>query len=235
MTGLPRESFEVYEDGEPQTVTQFTRERVPISLGVLVDVSDSMFGQRIQDARAAVDRFLFELLDPGDEFFILAFNHQPHVLTGWTSAPEVVRRALDGLRPSGGTAAYDAVLAALPLIDQRSRQRAAMLLISTDLGATQRECIRRLEKATFFSTYRQLPPGARGNTTLDNPTRPTQRQQRGAERSSNNRDGTTLARARRTETGSLSPISRLSSGGGSGAGTQLGRNSYEDSPDKIFR
>src|SRR5438034_3993253 len=104
---LPREAFEVYEDGVRQTITQFTRERVPVGLGVLLDISDSMYGQRIHDARSAVDRFLFELLDPADEFFILAFNHQPQTLTGWTSAPDVVRRALDGLRPSGGTAAYD--------------------------------------------------------------------------------------------------------------------------------
>src|SRR5262249_28251586 len=66
ITGLPREAFDVYEDGEPQSVTQFTGERVPIGLGVLIDISDSMFGKRIQDARVAVDRFLFELLDASD-------------------------------------------------------------------------------------------------------------------------------------------------------------------------
>ena len=35
VTGLGLEAFSVFEDGEPQTVTQFTNERVPISLGVL--------------------------------------------------------------------------------------------------------------------------------------------------------------------------------------------------------
>ena len=45
-----------YEDGELQTITQFTSERVPIGLGVLLDISDSMFGKRIEDARAAVER-----------------------------------------------------------------------------------------------------------------------------------------------------------------------------------
>ena len=105
VQGLDRDAFEVFEDGEPQTITQFTRDRVPVGLGVLLDISDSMFGRRIQDARTAIDRFLFELLGPGDEFFLLAFNHQPHLLTGWTSTPDPVRRALEGLRPSGGTAA----------------------------------------------------------------------------------------------------------------------------------
>jgi len=126
---LPREAFEIYEDGVRQTVTQFTRDRVPIGLGVLLDISDSMYGARIQDARTAVDRFLFDLLDPADEFFLLAFNHTPHPLTRWTRTQEDVRRALAGLRPTGGTAIYDAIAESLSLVAHRSRQRAALLVI----------------------------------------------------------------------------------------------------------
>src|SRR5688572_32906000 len=58
VTGLPIEAFEIFEEGERQTITQFTNERVPVSLAVLLDVSDSMFGQRLVDARTAVERFL---------------------------------------------------------------------------------------------------------------------------------------------------------------------------------
>jgi Ca-activated chloride channel homolog len=130
VTGLPREAFEIYEDGDRQTVTQFTHERVPIGLGLLLDISDSMFGQRIIDARAAVERFLFELLSPADEFFLLAFNHEPHLLTRWTNTADDVRRALDEIKPSGGTALYDALINALPMINQRHRQRAAIVLVS---------------------------------------------------------------------------------------------------------
>jgi VWFA-related protein len=130
VTGLPREAFEVFEDGDRQTITQFTHERVPIGLGMLLDVSDSMFGRRIVDARAAVERFLFELLSADDEFFLMAFNHVPHLLTRWTAAPDVMRRALDNVQPSGGTAMYDALVAALPMIAQRNRQRAAVVLVS---------------------------------------------------------------------------------------------------------
>jgi Ca-activated chloride channel homolog len=174
VSDLPRDAFEVYEDGERQIISQFTRERVPISLGVLLDVSDSMFGRRIQDARGAVDRFLFELLDPGDEFFILAFNHRPHILTRWTNAPDVVRRALDGLRPSGGTAAYDAVLGALPLIDARSRQRAALLLISdgadTASTATLRDVRSALLRSDGFAYAIAIdPPEPRAINTRVNP------------------------------------------------------------------
>jgi VWFA-related protein len=129
---LPREAFQVFEDGEPQRITQFTHERVPVGLGLLLDVSDSMFGQRIRDARAAVERFLLELLAPDDAFFLMSFNHEPRLLIPWTKPSETaaVRTALDTLRPWGATALYDAVLSALPVIEQRPRDRAAMVLVS---------------------------------------------------------------------------------------------------------
>ena len=151
VSDLTRESFDVYEDGEPQTITQFTRDRVPISLGVLLDISDSMYGQRMQDARKAVDRFLTELLDRSDEFLLLAFNHEAHPLTGWTSSPDVVRRALDGLRPSGGTAAYDAIVAALPFVERRSRERAALLLVSDGADTASTASVRVVRSALLRS------------------------------------------------------------------------------------
>ena len=127
---LTRDDFDIYEDGEKQPLTQFTHERVPLSLGVLLDISDSMFGRRIADARTAVDRFLFEQLNHEDEFFILAFNHRPHVLTQWTQTPMIVRDALDSLKPTGGTAVYDAVVESMPLIAKRNKERGALLLVS---------------------------------------------------------------------------------------------------------
>src|SRR5581483_589125 len=130
VTGLGREAFEVYEDGVRQDVTQFTNERVPIGLGVLLDISDSMYGRRIADARQAVDRFLFTLLDASDEFFLIAFNHTPRVLTEWTRAQDEVARALAALKPSGGTSIYDAIVAAMPLVEHRTRARAALVIIS---------------------------------------------------------------------------------------------------------
>src|SRR6186997_2325808 len=71
---LARDAFELYEDGRLQPVTQFTSERVPVSFGVLLDISDSMFGRRIQDARAAIEQFMLNRLDPDDEYAILGFN-----------------------------------------------------------------------------------------------------------------------------------------------------------------
>jgi len=128
--GLPKEAFEIYEDGVTVPVAQFTSERVPLGLGMLLDISDSMFGRRMKDAEAAVEQFLLERLAPTDAYFLLAFNHEPRVLFGWKETPEGVREALGRLRPTGSTAIYDAIAAAMPYIENRPRERAAIVLVT---------------------------------------------------------------------------------------------------------
>jgi VWFA-related protein len=146
---LPADAFTVFEDGEPQAITQFTHDRVPVGLGLLLDVSDSMFGQRIRDARAAVERFLLESLAQEDALFVMTFNHAPHLLTPWTTPAEAitVRSALDTLHPSGGTAIYDTILSALPLIDRRPRDRAALVIISDGADTASDATLRVLRSA----------------------------------------------------------------------------------------
>jgi Ca-activated chloride channel family protein len=165
VTGLTRDDFDVFEDGTRQPITQFTNERVPLSLGVLLDTSDSMHGQRLAEARVAVERFLFELLDPADEFFLVAFNHVPRVLTTWTRDRQLIGRTLEALIPAGATAAYDAVLAALPLFETRERPRAAMLIISDGADTASETAIRDLRSAllrtdAFVYAIAIDPPGA---------------------------------------------------------------------------
>jgi Ca-activated chloride channel family protein len=149
--GLTKGDFEVFEDGEPQVVTYFAGDRVAVSLGLLLDVSDSMYGQRIKDARAAVGTFLFDLLSPDDEFFVLAFNHQPKVIVPWSHTPDQVSARLDALHPSGGTAIYDAMMAGLPLLEARNRQRAAVVLISDGADTASDVTVRQVRSALLRS------------------------------------------------------------------------------------
>ena len=130
ITGLRKDDFEILEDEIPQTITQFTDERVPVSLGVLLDASDSMRGQPIVDARGAVDRFVAGLLERGDEVFMAAFNHKPHLVAPWTQPPMALRGRLDAFRPTGGTAIYDALIASAPMFGNRLHTRAALVVVS---------------------------------------------------------------------------------------------------------
>ena len=165
VTGLPKTAFEIYEDGDRQTITQFTNERVPVSLAVILDVSDSMFGQRLVDARAAVERFLFELLDPSDEFAMVVFNHEPHLVTTWTRSQDVIRQGLDGLKAFGSTAIFDAVMTSLPLMESRTLPRAALLIISdgadTASDTTMHDLRSALLRSDSFSYAIAIDPPAR--------------------------------------------------------------------------
>jgi Ca-activated chloride channel family protein len=151
VTGLPRDAFEVFEDGVAQQITQFTNQRVPVSLGLLIDASDSMFGRRIHDARDAIDQFAERLLDPVDEFAILAFNHRQMLLTEWTADRASAATALGPLRPWGATAIYDAVASALPLVATRHRQRAALLIVSDGADTASDMSLRDLRAALLRS------------------------------------------------------------------------------------
>jgi len=130
ITGLAKDDFEVFEDGVQQPITVFTNERVPVSLGVLLDASDSMRGQPMADARAAVDRFVTGLLDGSDEAFVAAFNHQPRLVAPWTRPPSAVEGELAGVRPSGGTALFDSLVASAGYFVRRLHPRAALVVVS---------------------------------------------------------------------------------------------------------
>ncbi len=151
---LGRDDFEIYENGQLQPVTHFTRDRVPLSVGVVLDVSQSMYGQRIDDARLALDQFLADRLDEGDEVFISVFNHEPSIAVPWTVGPRELRNRLDDVRPWGGTSIYDAMMDALPLFEDREHPRAAVVLISdgSDTGslASVRDVRRLLRRNSAF-------------------------------------------------------------------------------------
>lgn len=173
VTGLGALDFVVYDDSREQPITQFSNERVPVSLGILLDVSDSMTGKRMDDARAALDRFLGEWLDEEDEGFVGVFNHRPRILSPWTSRPAQLRGLLDGVIPTGGTAIYDAIAQAVSKFPSRAHQRAAIVVISDGADTasdvdlrTLRATLRRNE-AFVYAVAIDPPERKRINTAVD--------------------------------------------------------------------
>jgi Ca-activated chloride channel homolog len=173
ITTLQKSDFIVEEDGAEQPITQFTKERVPVSLALVLDTSDSMRGQRMVDARAALARFLDDLLAPPDEASLVSFNHAARVIAAWTSQRTSLRARLDDLRPSGGTAMFDAVDAALPLFESRSHPRAAIVLVSdgadtaSDISPTRLKAT--LVRSDVFLYAIAIDSGNENSSTRVNP------------------------------------------------------------------
>jgi VWFA-related protein len=154
VTTLEQKDFIIEEDGVPQPITHFTKERVPISLSLTLDISDSMRGQRFADARGALGHFLDRLLAVDDEAALVGFNHEARLYGAWTTERAGLRARLDGIKPSGGTAMYDAVDVSVPLFDSRQHPRAAILLVSdgadTASDTTPTELKQTLNRSDIF-------------------------------------------------------------------------------------
>ena len=130
VSGLRKDDFVVYEDDQPQEVTHFSADRVPVSLGIALDTSGSMAGEKINEARSALDRFLYDLLDKQDEIFLYRFSNNPVLLQSWTTDRQLLARALGRITPNGGTAMYDTVAEAIPIAAGGQNHKKALLVIS---------------------------------------------------------------------------------------------------------
>jgi Ca-activated chloride channel family protein len=130
VPGLRKEDFLVSEDDQPVEVTHFSAERVPVSLGIALDTSGSMDGEKIREAESALGRFLYELLGQQDEIFLYVFSNYPRLVQGWTTDRQLIARELDRIRPNGGTAMYDTVSQAIPLVAKGQNRKKALLIIS---------------------------------------------------------------------------------------------------------
>jgi Ca-activated chloride channel homolog len=145
VPGLQQDDFLVYEDDRPMTVTQFSAERVPVSLGIALDTSGSMAGAKIQEAQSALDRLLNDLLDQQDEVFLYRFSNRPVLLQSWTKDRQQLSRALGHIEPNGGTAMYDTVAEAIPLTQKGQNRKKALLVISDGNDTASATTVRALK------------------------------------------------------------------------------------------
>ena len=97
VPGLTQTDFVVYDDDQRVDVTHFSADRVPVSLGIVLDTSGSMAGDKIERARASIERFLDQLRDPDDEVFLYGFASDVRLIQDWTTNRDARER-----RPASG-------------------------------------------------------------------------------------------------------------------------------------
>src|SRR4029077_2436304 len=130
VPGLRQEDFTIYEDNVRQEISHFSNERVPVSLGIVLDTSGSMAGEKIDNALSAIDRFLSTLLDPSDEIFIYRFSNFPELLQDWTGDRKRLSRGGGRITAGGGTAVCGALSGAVPDAKTGENRKKAIVLIS---------------------------------------------------------------------------------------------------------
>jgi len=127
ITTLSRDSFRLLEDGVEQTITSFSLQDAPVSLGLLFDSSGSMKNRL--DASVAALKLLFHTTMPGDEFFVVRFSDQARLLGGFTTEPNVIHQRLGQIEARGWTALLDAIaLGAHQMKSARNSGRVLLIL-----------------------------------------------------------------------------------------------------------
>ena len=115
VTNLDQRDFTLFDNGKPQAITYFTRERnQPVVIGYLVDLSNT---NRLQwdKLREAIQDLISATLEPegkSDKRFsgyLIGYGSEAELMVNTTGDPEVLLEKVRKLKPGGGSALYDAV------------------------------------------------------------------------------------------------------------------------------
>ncbi len=129
VEGLTGDDFNIFENGVEQEISFFSHDqRVPVSMGILVDTSGSMRHKLQQSLQIA--RELAMALSPADEVFVISFSNNSDVLTEFTSSGPELPEIFRGVRSGGETAAFDAIGLGLEMMEAAEHDKKILLLIT---------------------------------------------------------------------------------------------------------
>ncbi len=128
VLGLEKKNFRLFEGDAEQTITHFSGEDAPLSVGLLVDTSGSM-GGKLETSRQAVVQFL-KTMNAEDEAFLVEFNDQAELTQPFTHNPDEIVKRLRLATSRGLTALLDAVHLSLQEMQKAKNPRKAIVIIS---------------------------------------------------------------------------------------------------------
>lgn len=112
VTDLDKSDFVVYDEGQPQTITFFSRERSqPVVVGFLIDLSNRnrLYWDKYKEA---CKELIFALL-PGDNprfsGYLVTYADRADLQVNTTQQPNEMAERIDKIKPGGGSAMYDAI------------------------------------------------------------------------------------------------------------------------------
>jgi Ca-activated chloride channel family protein len=143
VLGLEKQDFHLSEDDIPQTISFFSNEDAPLSIGLLVDTSGSM-GAKMDTSRHAVVEFLKTLNAP-DEAFLVEFSDRAELAVGLTNDAHSIEDKLTAVTSGGLTALLDAVHTGLQEMKHAKNPRKALLIISDGGDNNSRFTARQIE------------------------------------------------------------------------------------------
>ena len=127
VTGDPEAAFTVVEDGEEQNVDVVRLRTNDLNLVVAIDVSGSMAGEPIEQAKAAVADLLQTL--PADvPVSLVSFGESAVIQHAFSTDRASLQGAVDGLIAAGGTALFDGIDRSITQLASRGGTGALVVL-----------------------------------------------------------------------------------------------------------
>jgi tight adherence protein B len=164
-TGVTPDHLQVTENGVPVIphLRPIAQNRVPLSVAILLDTSNSMRGRPLEAAGDAASTLIAEKPDRS-EVSVFGFASTPYLVHGWSADSSSFASSLSGLQPSAGTSIWGAVgMASQSLAGRHGAARALVLLtdgVDTESGATVDDAAR-AARAAGARVYVVSLPGAR--------------------------------------------------------------------------
>jgi Ca-activated chloride channel family protein len=133
---LPRQDFRIFEDGRPQQIAVFQRQTdLPLDLALMIDTSLSAYGD-MKFERQAAERFIGQVLRPGDRMAIFTFAYTVSQLSPFTGDAARLDGAMRRIRTGSGTSLFDAIYLGAHALERRPPGHRRVLLLLTDAGET---------------------------------------------------------------------------------------------------
>jgi len=152
VPGLTKEDFSVYEEGVKQDITFFLSAEEPITVALMLDVSDSA-ESNLEKIKAAAIAFV-DQLRPDDRVTALSFDGGLHQLTPITGDHDAIRGAINSAQSGRGTLLYESLDFTLTKLLNPGPGRKAIILFTdgVDVGSriTMEKSMRTVEEAGIF-------------------------------------------------------------------------------------
>jgi Ca-activated chloride channel homolog len=133
---LPRESFQLFEEGVEQKIDVFEPEtQLPLDLALMIDSSLSAHKEIAFEQEAAA-HFISQVLRPGDRLAVFAVGESVTQLAGFSDNVATLQAAVHRMPSDAGTSIYDAILLASRSLEHRGEDRRRVIILVTDAGET---------------------------------------------------------------------------------------------------
>ena len=133
---LPRESFQLFEEGVEQKIDVFEPEtQLPLDLALMIDSSLSAHKEILFEEEAAA-HFIRQVLRPGDRLGVFAVDENITQLAAFSDDVGSLQAAVHRMPAGSGTSIYDAILLGATTLARRGEDRRRVIILVTDAGET---------------------------------------------------------------------------------------------------